>query len=137
MNVKRKAKTSSSPVERGPIGRRPARSPRAVFWSVVLVVACLGSLGVMRVYSRVVVLERMYRLSQAQAEHDKLVHELEMLRLEEAALAATARVDRESQRTLGLRPATAERTVPVPAEAVDTTTKIVASNPSSTTLAAN
>lgn len=136
MNVKRRVKTTSSPVERGPIGRRPTRSPRAVFWSVVLVVACLGSLGVMRVYSRVVVLERMYRLSQAQSEHDKLAHELEMLKLEEAALAATARVDRESQRSLGLRPATAERTVRVPADHRDSAAKI-ASNPTSTTHAAN
>lgn len=136
MNVKRRVKTNPASQERGPIGRRPTRSPRAVFWSVVIVLACLGSLGVMRVYSRVVVLERMYRLSQAQSEHDKLVHELEMLRLEEAALAATARVDRESQRTLGLRPATAERTVTVPADTRDDAAKI-ASNPTSTTLAAN
>lgn len=94
-----------------PIGRRPVRSPRKMFWTTVAVCLWVGGLGVSRVWLRVSVLDKMYRLSQAQSEHDRLVNEREKLRLEEAALAATARVDRESQRSLGLRPAPAARTV--------------------------
>lgn len=82
-----------------------------MFWSAVVVLACLGALGVGRVWLRVVVLDRMYRLSQAQSEHDALANEIEKLQLEEAALASASRVDRESQRTLGLRPASSDRTV--------------------------
>lgn len=89
-----------------------------MFWSVVLVLACLGALGVGRVWLRVVVLDRMYRLSQAQAEHDALAKELEKLQLEEAALSSASRIDRESHRSLGLSSAPADRTVIVARPAV-------------------
>lgn len=115
MNAKRQVKAKAAPAK-GPIGRRPRRSPRAVFWSVVLVLGCLGALGVVRVSTRVAVLDSMYRLSKAQSEHDKLANELEKLQLENAALAATARVDREAHRSLGLSPAPPERTVFVSAQ---------------------
>lgn len=99
-----------------------------MFWSAVLVLACLGALGVGRVWLRVVVLDRMYRLSQAQAEHDALANEIEKLQLEEAALSSASRVDRESQRTLGLRPAPADRTVLVGKSSVDSDESTLVAN---------